>query len=146
MARRERGFDCPPPRLKWLLWTEEERGGRDYGFYVYAMGMAKVWAGGGSHRDPGETGSWMHAFRNMISDSSHKSFGVSALREQRYNGDREPSVTPFLRSPEWGLGLLGYEQGKGRLMAWRVGRLFWAWLRVGALLFSALAEGSGGQC
>lgn len=77
------------------------------------MGMAKVWAGGGSHRDPGETGSWMHAFKNMISDSSHKSFGVSALREQRYNGDREPSITPFLRSPQVGTGPVGLRARKG---------------------------------
>lgn len=50
LARWERVFVCLalPPRLRGLLWTEE-RGGCDYGFCVYAMGMVG-WRG--SHRDP----------------------------------------------------------------------------------------------
>lgn len=72
--------------------------GCDYGFCVYVMGTVK----GGEARgiQGGETGSWVRASQNMISDSSQKSFGVSASREQRYDVGGEPFFTPFLRSPQ----------------------------------------------
>lgn len=67
----------------WRLLQTEEQGGCDYGFCVYAVGMVKVWAGGeATGIRGGETGSWIHALENMISDSSQKSFGlVSRHRE-----------------------------------------------------------------
>lgn len=96
--------------------------GCDYGFCVYVMGTVK----GGEARgiQGGETGSWMRASQNMISDLSRKSFGVSASREQRYDGGGKPFFTPFLRSPQWGAGPVGLQARAGKLMAWRVGDSF----------------------
>lgn len=104
-----------PPRLRGLLWTEE-RGGCDYGFRVYAMGMVKVWAKEeATGIQGGETRPWMHASENMIGDSSQKSFGLVSRRRERAVVRwkwREPFITPFLRSPQRELALLGYKQGK----------------------------------
>lgn len=67
--------------------------GCDYGFCVYVMGIVK----GGEARgiQGGETGSWMRASQNMISDSNQKSFGVSASESSGTMGVESRSSPHF---------------------------------------------------